>query len=119
MTSDLVHRMRTCASALMTGGDNLSALHRDAADLLAEASNLLDEPDDPGEPMEILEPAPQAANAATWTTLELPTRPVELGAYSARPCPGCGSIDIRKVTIANRKLKLTCPRCARQWEYGR
>jgi hypothetical protein len=123
MTSDLVHRMRTCAAALMRC-DDVSALHKDAADLLAEASNLLDEPDDLGEPMEILEPvaiagtAPQLTAGAMWGSGDLPTMPVDYGAI-AKPCPYCGSVDIRKVSIANRRLKLTCPRCSQQWEYAR
>jgi hypothetical protein len=117
MTSDLVHRMRTCAAALMRC-DDVSALHKDAADLLAEASNLLDEPDDLGEPMEILAAQPQLTAGAMWGSGDLPTMPVDYGAI-AKPCPYCGSVDIRKVSIANRRLKLTCPRCSQQWEYAR
>ena len=124
MTSDLVHRMRTCAAALMRC-DDVSALHKDAADLLAEASNLLDEPDDLGEPMEVLEPVElseavgkEIYSGGMWTTTDLPTMPVDYGAI-AKPCPYCGSVDIRKVSIANRRLKLTCPRCSQQWEYAR
>ncbi len=118
MTSDLVHRMRTCSATLIRCAD-ANTLYKDAADLLAEASNLLDEPDDLGEPMEILAPVePQLTAGAMWGGSDLPTKPMDFGALP-RPCPSCGSIDVRKVSIANRRLKLTCPRCAHQWEYAR
>ena len=138
MTSDLVYRMRTCAAALVASSE-VSLVHRDAAELLAEASNLLDEPDDLGEPMEMVPQMPsqgtpqqlaqasppqdnqQAAQGALWgdATTPLPTRTYDFGAVNPKPCPACGDIDIRKVRIQKGKLMLVCPRCAHCWEYKR
>ena len=56
MSSDLVYRMRTCAAALLDCSYVTGSAPRDAADLLAEASNLLDTPEPLGEVMEALEP---------------------------------------------------------------
>ena len=123
MTSDLVYRMRTCAAALVASSE-VSLVHRDAAELLAEASNLLDEPDDLGEPMEMLPSSPHVeppVQGALWGdgTTQLPTRTYDFGAVNPKPCPACGDIDIRKVRIQKGKLMLVCPRCAHCWEYKR
>ena len=128
MTREMVDRMRTCAAAMLSGvrDGELSLLQRDAADLLLEASNLLLEPgpsvpEPLGEPMEILtaSPAPQSnTGPGFWTSSNLPTRPVDFGVHTPRPCPACGSIDARKVQRTRHKLLLTCPRCQHQWEYG-
>ena len=126
MTSELVHRIRTCAAALLARDDpELSIIHRDAADLLVEASNLLDIPDDLGEPMPILEPQPttmggvdRAANAV-WTTgtVWLPEMPPLQAIEKPRVCPGCSQHTAAVVNRVNRKLWLTCQECAYRWEY--
>ena len=125
MSSELVYRMRTCAAAFLIG-DDIPLLHRDAADLLVEAANLLDEPDDLGEPMSILEPVTPMPGAelripqgVSWDTLNLPTKPFDFGAHNPRPCPSCGSIDVRKVAIEHRKLMLICPHCGHRWEFAK
>ena len=111
---ELVYRMRTCAAALLArsgdGDTPFQRMYNDAADLLVEASNLLDEPELPlGEQMELLPPAPPRSSAI-WGG--------DLPAVAARPCPSCGSIDARTVHRTQRKLMLTCPTCAHQWEYA-
>jgi hypothetical protein len=115
MSQELVYRMRTCAAALASNGEPPLLLLRDAADLLAEASNLLDVPEPLGEPMPAIQPItpPQVTRSpATWTSAgELPTA-------MAQPCPSCGSIDARIAKRDGRRLMLTCPACLHQWEYG-
>ena len=121
MTRELVDRMRTCAAALLASSE-ISLVHRDASDLLVEASNLLEEPeDDLGELMEVLPPVAVTTQpqGAQWGTMELPTRSYDFGAVNPKPCPNCGSIDVRKVRIEHRKLMLVCPRCSHRWEYAR
>jgi hypothetical protein len=112
MTRELVMRMRTCAAALAVAGEPPLILLRDAADLLLEASNLLDEPEPIGEPMAVIEAqaAPTAGGVgnAIWGG--------SLNA-AARPCPQCGDISARTVHRTGRKLQITCPACAHQWEY--
>jgi len=113
--------MRTCAAALASNGEPPLILLRDAADLLIEASNVLDVPEPLGEPMDVLKSrAAQhdptlggqlpAVGAATWG-----------GSLNAtvQPCPSCGAIDARTVHRSGRKLMITCPTCTHQWEYGR
>ena len=126
MTSDLVHRMRTCAAALLAAKDggnpwDANSAVNDAADLLVEAGNMLDEPEDLGVPMEILEavgaPSPPV-QGAQWSTLDLPTRTFDFGAVNPRPCPSCGAIDVRKVAIEHNRLMLICPRCSHHWRYA-
>jgi hypothetical protein len=108
---ELVYRMRTCAAALADTPD-LPLLLRDAADLLLEASNVLDVAEPPGELMAILDAEPPqtapSASAARWGGLPDAV---------PRPCPKCGSIDARSVHRDRRKLMLTCPVCSYQWEY--
>jgi len=122
MTSELVYRMRTCAAALLGGDDaKLSVLHRDAADLLAEASNRLDVPEPLGELMEIMAaapaPSPAPETGVAWTGVQLPRPAIEARSVTTKPCPMCGSIDARTVRRVNRVLMLTCPVCSNQWEY--
>ena len=128
MTSELVHRIRTCAAALLARDDpELSIIHRDAADLLVEASNLLDIPDDLGEPMPILQGVGQDAihaeqfnpyqspvGNAIWHSGELlPSEHFN----KPRICPGCAQHTAAVVNRVNRKLWLTCQECAYRWEY--
>jgi DNA-directed RNA polymerase subunit RPC12/RpoP len=112
MNQELVYRMRTCAAAL---ADNRVVPITETVDLLLEASNLLDEPEPLGEPMVVLPQATvantvQNATIAQWGSTLLATNP--------RRCPACGSIDARTVHRNGRRLEITCPRCAHQWDYG-
>ena len=129
MSSELVYRMRTCAAAILASKSSgnpwdTTLVATDAADLLAEASNLLDGPDDQhgnvdnakaaarGEPVEVLQPVREVyRGGGVWTNMELP-------AATPRPCPSCGNIGARKVRISHRKLLLTCPMCSHEWEYA-
>ena len=122
MNRDLVYRMRTCAAAILAGhGGDL--LRQDTAALLAEASNLLDQPEDLGMPMKVIEAvAPHrevAPQGAHWGSGDLPTKTFDFGAVNPKPCPSCGAIDVRKVKIERNCLMLICPRCAHRWEYAR
>jgi hypothetical protein len=115
MNQELVYRMRTCAAAILAArhtGDpwDTSRIANDAADLLAEASNLLDAPEPLGEPMEVLRKTAEAqTNIAQWGGA-LPSNP--------RPCPACGSVDARTVQRNGRRLVIVCPKCAHRWDYG-
>ena len=120
MTRELVDRMRTCAAALLAGHYN-DLLRQDISDLLVEASNLLDEPEDLGEPMEILEAVgvPSSSVQDVQWGGDLPTKMFDFGAVNPKPCPSCGAIDVRKVRIEHNKLMLICPRCSHHWEYAK
>ena len=120
MTTELVYRMRTCAAAMMANSGNANTpfqrMYCDAAELLAEASNLLDVPEPLGEPMDNL----AEANAAIWGAEPKPTWVASgdsLPSVTPQPCPSCGNVAARKVRIANRQLFLTCPMCTHEWEY--
>jgi hypothetical protein len=128
MTSELVHRIRTCVAAMLANDKaELPAVYRDAADLMLEASNLLDVDEPLGEPMPILAPSPGAAAAnaeqlnpyhspvgnAIWLTTEL--LPEQFN--KPRVCPGCAQHTAAVVNRVNRKLWLTCQECAHRWEY--
>ena len=67
MTSDLVHRLRTCAAAIAAVDPKngwVALISDEAADLLVEASNRLDVPEDlRGELMPIMEAAAATYNA--------------------------------------------------------
>lgn len=103
MSIELVYRLRTCAAALV---DGRGVPTTETVDLLVEASNLLDIPQDLGEPMEMLSPRP----IAQWGGGQMNA--------TARPCPNCGAISARTVRRNGRKLMLTCPECSSSWEYG-
>lgn len=125
----LIYRMRTCAAALAANVGNANTpfqrMHNDAADLLIEASNELDVPEE-------LEPMPVISNAnapvetrrlSSTRMLLMTDTPIaswgdELKA-EARPCPNCGSVDARTVHRSHKSLMLTCPRCSASWEYGK
>ena len=113
MTSELVYRMRTCAAALLDCSYASGSAPRDAADLLAEASNLLDNPEPLGDIMQAMEPVAKDVyhGGAAWTGVDLP-------AAVPRPCPACGNVAARKVRITNTRLLLTCPMCSHEWEYA-
>lgn len=103
MSTELVYRMRTCAAGLV---DGYIVPMTEVADLLIEASNLLDQPEPLGEPMELFAAQP----IAQWG-----------GALNAaaRPCPNCGAVSARTVKRISRSLMLTCPECSSTWEYGK
>jgi predicted RNA-binding Zn-ribbon protein involved in translation (DUF1610 family) len=108
---ELVYRMRTCAAAIIASqaaGNpwDTTRIAADAADLLAEASNLLDAPEPLGEPMPVLTSAP------TQTNVQAASQSV-----SAQPCPSCGSVDARTAQRVGRGLMLTCPKCAAQFPF--
>jgi hypothetical protein len=122
MSIELVYRMRTCAAAMLCeAGPGVTKMqwqeiYRDAADLLIEASNLLNEKEPLGEPMEMIHPAvltdlTGCSGVAVWGD--------NLPAIKARPCPSCGSVDARTVRRNGRHLMLTCPTCTHEWEYGK
>jgi hypothetical protein len=101
--------MRTCAAAIIASqaaGDpwGTTRIAVDAADLLAEASNLLDVPEPLGEPMPVLTNTQAAATNTPVLT-------------NAQPCPACGSVDARTVQRHGRTLILTCPQCAAQFPF--
>jgi len=114
---DLVYRLRTCAAAILAVDPReswVALVSDDAANLMVEAANLLDEP--LGEPMAKLETGlnpTQTPSGPTWTTNNM-----ELPAAAPRPCPACGEISARRVDRVGRRLLLTCPGCKHQWEYG-
>jgi hypothetical protein len=111
VSSELVYRMRTCAAALLGnyghGNTPFQRMYCDAANLLVEASNLLDVPEPLGDRMEVL-PIPDRASE----------RITALPAAIPRPCPACGNVAARKVRVTNTKLLLTCPMCSHEWEYA-
>jgi hypothetical protein len=108
--SDLTDRMRTCAAHILAsaqGPTSISLLAiADAADLLIEASNVLEvvATEDLGEPMEIIPPQPPRVETST-----LPASP--------RACPKCHSHAANTVRREGRKLMLLCPTCGEQWEF--
>jgi hypothetical protein len=121
MTRELVDRMRTCAAAIeasQTSGNpwDLALLGSDAARLLTEAADLLDQPKAPeplGEPMErlveILPQSPGGVGKPMWGDA--------LSPYAPKPCPSCGSVAIRTVRRLGRgRMQLTCPVCEHPWE---
>lgn len=111
MSEALVYRMRTCAAALLGNNPLIAASATiDAADLLVEASNVLDVPEPIGELMPMLKATP--ATGPTWVASG-----DSLPSVTPKPCPSCGNVAARKVRIANRHLFLTCPMCAHEWEY--
>jgi len=121
MSSELVYRMRTCAAAILNSqqdGDPWKVsgiIAADAANLLTEASNILDQPEPLGEAMEVIANAVEREvyrSSGSWIVN------AELPEAAPRPCPTCGNISARKVRISHRKLLLTCPMCSHEWEYA-
>jgi hypothetical protein len=110
---ELVHRLRTCAAAIASSADggnpwDVALIANDAADLLLEASNMLDVPAELGKPMEVIQATQPKPQAAAWGD-QLNIEP--------RPCPSCGAITARTVRREGRKLMIICP-CSATWEYG-
>ena len=130
--SDLTDRMRTCAAAIMTedfaqnrifDNDAQDRIVRDAAELLVEASNLI-------------EPIVERAIAATeaqklhpamsqdertrmvgelWEMI--PPKPPAKREPGPRDCPACGNQEPKRADVADRRIRLTCPQCTHQWQW--
>ena len=141
--TDLTNRMRTCAAHILAHqtADDFT-VYRDAADLLIEASNMLDAvpadavdllaearnmletiPAPPGEPMEIIPPvAPRPSiefglGNATWLAPG-DTLPKANPYRSANTCPNCDSRANKTVRRYKNRLTLECPACGQQWDYA-
>jgi len=136
--TDLTDRMRTCAAYIRKrkeAGDH-EMVASDAADLLIEASNLIEQAqlgtvvvskEDAEflglEPMEILKPIAPSTSvrpAGVWTT-GLDTLPPPVPGPPSyrhpRVCPQCDSRAHKRVFRENNKVFLACPVCAAAWEY--
>ena len=142
--TELTNRMRTCAAHILAHqtADDFT-VYRDAADLLIEASNMLDAvptdavdlltearnmleatPAPPGEPMEIIPPvAPRPSiefglGSATWLAPG-DTLPKANPYRSASTCPNCDSRASKTARREGSVLMLICPACGHQWRYQR
>lgn len=139
--TDLTDRMRTCAAAILASDvheydDEVGRMMRDAAALLIEASNIIEEAqlgtvlvDDEtakalGLPMEVIPPVVQQPRSkaseesmrGTWITAGN-TLPVANPYRSARACPKCDSRANKTVRRAGSDMMLICPVCAHEWPY--
>jgi hypothetical protein len=141
--TELTNRMRTCAAhilahqtaddftvyrdaadLLIEASNMLEAVPADAVDLLAEARNMLETiPAPPGEPMEIIPPvAPRPSiefglGNATWLAPG-DTLPKANPYRSANTCPNCDSRANKTVRRYKNRLTLECPACGQQWDYA-
>jgi len=141
--TELTNRMRTCAAhilahqtaddftvyrdaadLLIEASNMLEAVPADAVDLLAEARNMLETiPAPPGEPMEIIPPvAPRPSiefglGNATWLAPG-DTLPKANPYRSANTCPNCDSRAHKTVRRYKNRLTLECPACGQQWDYA-
>jgi len=131
--TDLTDKLRTCAAYILGRAKEddpwaVEFVSYDTADLLIEASNVLEGAPAPlGEPMAILEPVtakptppPPTVPRAVWTTNAGDLPPVPTGQPSKRPprvCPQCDSRANKRVFRDGAKLFLACPVCAYAWEY--
>ena len=131
--SELTDRMRTCAARIRTvcGPDDI--VYNDAAALLLEASEILDENkigtvllDDQtaqflGLPMEIIPPAtviPPAAPASTVTGTWVDpggALPTANPYRSVNTCPKCDSRSVKTVYREDKRFVLECPACGYKW----
>ena len=142
--TELTNRMRTCAAhilahqtaddftvyrdaadLLIEASNMLEAVPADAVDLLAEARNMLETiPAPPGEPMEIIPPvAPRPSiefglGNATWLAPG-DTLPKANPYRSANTCPNCDSRANKTARREGSVIMLTCPACGHQWQYQR
>ena len=145
--TDLTDKLRTCAAYILGRAKEddpwaVEFVSYDTADLLIEASNVLDMVSEPlGEPMEILEPIPPPSSnelksgadwikplayppgsppQGVWTTNAGDLPPVPTGPPSKRPprvCPQCDSRAVKRVIREGSQLFLSCPVCAATWNY--
>ena len=137
--TDLTDKLRTCAAYILGRAKAedpwaMEFVSHDTADLLIEASNVLEMLPQPlGEPMALLEPVKATGDLpavsghsqpptpkATWTTNAGDLPPVPTGQPSKRPvrvCPQCDSRATKKVYREGSKLMLACPVCGAGWAY--
>jgi len=140
--TELTDRMRTCAAFILSRPhDGADAYLSDAANLLLEASNVIEAAPPPlGEPMDIIPPPVplpaqdlQTTPKAGWTTTQdvrsvpkavwttnagdLPPVPNSRGYRHPRVCPSCDSRATKRVFRHENKVMLACPVCATAWEY--
>jgi hypothetical protein len=134
--TDLTDRLRTCAAYILARAKAedpwaVEFVSHDTADLLIEASNILEGAPQPlGEPMAILPETKVVAKPsdtpvtgvprAVWTTNAGDLPPVPGGPPSKRParvCPQCDSRATKRVYREGSLLMLACPACGAGWEY--
>lgn len=134
--TDLTDRMRTCAARIVAVASGDDVVYNDAADLLIEASNVLEESgvgtvvvdrqtaEALGLPMEIIPPPPppgfaiDRAPTAMWTGGG-DTLPKANPYRSAGTCPQCDSRAGKTVRREGAALMLICPACGHRWRYRR
>jgi len=130
--TDLTDRMRTCAAAIVADDDHgdMRLVMEDAAALLIEASNALEQCEATGEacvplgePMEIIppivaQPQPPEIPTQVWTDLALPTLQ-RGGTISPRACPVCDSRANKTVRRVSCAMMITCQVCGHEWELKR
>lgn len=135
--TDLTDRMRTCAAYILKAATAderdagtefaLNMAARDAADLLIEASNIIEAACEPyrlGEPMEVIPPLPPVDATVTAPGLWIaPGGPLpglkQSGTISPRACPKCDSRAGKRVSRQGKHLMLICPVCAHAWPYAK
>jgi hypothetical protein len=117
--TDLTDRMRTCAAFMLSkdlkGEGDLSHAFRDAADLLIEASNVIEAttPSMKNTPQNEQQwGVADANNLASILAVQRETR-----TRSPRACPKCDSRANKRVDRVGSKLMLTCPVCGEKWEW--
>ncbi|HXI36229.1 MAG TPA: hypothetical protein VNH80_04895 [Burkholderiales bacterium] len=123
-TADDFTVYRDAADLLIEASNMLDAVPTDAVDLLTEARNMLEAtPAPPGEPMEIIPPvAPRPSiefglGSATWLAPG-DTLPKANPYRSANTCPNCDSRAHKTVRRYKNRLTLECPACGQQWDYA-
>jgi hypothetical protein len=126
--------MRTCAAYIASRPNDAPMptehLLDDAADLLIEASNVLEAAPAPlGEPMEIIPPLPEppppsapppVVGTPQWTGVDLAPSNSPHMAASRRPphaCPKCDSRANKKVVREGNAMMLGCPVCGAKWQW--
>jgi hypothetical protein len=125
--TDLTDRMRTCAafivaSAMHQGDDEDGRAMRDAADLLLEASNALEqvvmaEVAGVQIPMEIIPPIVEEKLVGTWIA---PGGPLpQARPRATRACPRCDSHANKTARRVNGDVMLKCHVCGHQWTWKR
>ena len=111
--TELTDKMRTCAAFIVhaTGerafADDIVRVVNDAADLLIEASNVIDEVST----RPLVEVKPAALPPVDVSALGQPTP------RSPSTCPSCDSRATKRVYREGRKMLLVCPVCGNIWEY--
>jgi hypothetical protein len=128
--TDLTDRMRTCAAAIQMHKNegppwdewDAAKVVIDAADLLIEASNIIEAAPAPlGAPMEIIPPViaqsvtlPTDPWIGTWTAPG-DTLPVSNPYRGRHTCPKCDSRAGKTVHRKDKQIWLECPACGTKW----